>query len=467
MSTPAKIVQTGLPAVAIIGRVNVGKSTLFNRIVGANQALVSVIPGTTRTRNIAEITWAGKKFQLVDTGGLTFQDAVLLEQDIIAQTEVALKEADVILFTVDLREELLPQERELAKRLNESKTKILKNKNKIILVGNKADNERTRWAAYNQDWLKLGLGEPLPVSAVSGTGVGDLLDLVVKKLPKKFGRTKKENQIKPLRVAIVGKPNVGKSSLFNKLIGEERVIVSPMPHTTREPHDMLVELRRDDKTQASRIIFIDTAGIRRKAKVTGELERKGIDKSIAAIERADIVLLLLDANEPISDQDKQLGGLLREHNKSVIIVINKWDKADDNADSFRNEVKRRVYSDFPHLDFAPIAFVSAKTGYRVQQIFPLILRAAEERRTVIPQATLSDFMRRVIRAHRPARGKGTRHPQILGFKQVHDNPPIFEISIKAKTSVHFSYARYLENRLREQFSFFAAPIVIRLRKVKK
>lgn len=458
MSTPAKIINQNLPAVALVGRVNVGKSTLFNKIIEQDLALVSSIPGTTRTRNVADAVWRGKNFRLIDTGGITFDQSVPLENDIIKQTEIALGEADIIILVTDIQGGLLPQEKELARRLRKL---VGKNRKPILLVANKADTAELRLRAHDQEWRKLGLGEPFPVSATNGANLGDLLDalyVIFNKLPR---RPKKIIALAPIKVSIVGKPNVGKSSLFNKLIGEERVIVNSMPHTTREPHDTLVEYEKYP------ILFVDTAGIRRKAKVSGELEKIGIQKSLKTIGRSAIVLFLLDAAEPITDQDQQLGGLLREHAKSVIIVVNKWDLAEDNSDSFRNEVKNSIYQKFPHLDFAPIVFVSAKSGYRVHQIFPLIVKAAAARQTAVADDALAEFFRQSVLRHRPTRGKGVRHPKLLGLRQLAADPPVFEILIKAKTSVHGSYLHYLENRLREQFEFFAAPIIMKISKMKQ
>ncbi len=454
MPTPAKIIETTLPTVAIVGRVNVGKSTLFNRLVANRQAIVSDIPGTTRTRNIGLSTWRGKQFRLIDTGGLTFTDDVVLEKEIIHQTEIALKEADVIIFLADVKDGLLPQEKELAKKIKEYKLPI-------VFVVNKADNLNLRLSTHEPEWKKLGLGEPMPISAQNGSGVGDLLDLVYTFLNKTTKRPKVKKEISALRVALIGKPNVGKSSLFNKLIGEDRVIVSPIAHTTREPHDTLVEI------DGEKIIFVDTAGIRRKVKVTGELEQIGIGKSLEMVKKADVVLFILDATEPITDQDQQLGGLLREHAKSTIIIINKWDKAEENDDVFRNEVKQLILKNFPHLNYAPIIFVSALNGYRIHQIFPLIERAAKERMTEIPQEKIDSFLDGVIKKKLPGKGRGTRHPKILGLKQINTAPPIFEMFIKSKTSVHYSYVHYVANRLREQFGFFAAPIIIKLTKMKR
>ncbi|MDD4477284.1 MAG: ribosome biogenesis GTPase Der [Patescibacteria group bacterium] len=454
MTSPAEIIKTEIPVVALVGRVNVGKSTLFNKIMGENKALVSDIAGTTRTRNIGIASWRGKNFQIIDTGGLTFSEDVPLEKEIIQQTKIALKDAGVIVFVADAQTGILPQEKELAKLL-------VKQKSKTIFVANKADNAKKAQEIYDPEWLKLNLGLPLPISAANGTGVGDLLDLIYKKFGQTSKRPKKSKEHNPIKVAIVGKPNVGKSSLFNSLIGEERVVVSPMPHTTREPHDTLVVFEKQP------IVFVDTAGIRRKSRVSGELEVKGIGKSIESIHKAEIVIFVVDASESIANQDQQLAGFLREHAKSVIIVINKWDLAEENTDEFRNEAKKTMYAYFPHLDFAPIVFVSAKTQYRVHQIFPVIIRAAQERKTIIPEEDLKMFFKKITHEHLPARGKGTRHPKILGFKQIACDPPVFEMAIKAKTSVHISYVHYIENRLRENFSFFATPLIIKLRKVKR
>ncbi len=455
MATPASIIDHDLPTVVLVGRVNVGKSTLFNRLTETNHALVSDIAGTTRTRNVGYPVWRGKQFRLIDTGGLTFSEEVPLEKEIISQTEIALKEADVVVMVVDIQTGLLPQEKELVRLL---KSKVPHKP--ILLIANKTDSARLKDEVHNREWLALNLGTPFPVSAASGNNLGDLLDRVYAlfKTLKRTPRLKKE--IEPVKIALMGRPNVGKSSLFNKLIGEERVIVSPVAHTTREPHDTLV-----DTAEYGPLLFIDTAGIRRKTKVAGELEKIGINKSIQSIDRADIVLLILDATEPITDQDQQLAGLLREHSRSVILVVNKWDQAEDNSDESRNETKKMIYSKFPHLDFAPIVFVSAKTSYRVHDIFPAIAQAAKERLTTIDPEILRAFIQRVVKKHRPARGKGVRHPQITDFIQINAGPPIFELFIKFKTSLHFSYVHYLENRLREEFGFYAAPIIIKLTKI--
>lgn len=456
MATLAKIVDLELPTIALVGRVNVGKSTLFNRLTESDKALVSDIPGTTRTRNEGKCIWRGKHIRIVDTGGLTFSDDVPLESDIIKQTEAALKEADVIVFVTDIKDGLLPQEKELAKLL------LQKRKNcPVILVANKADNPVQHSLKYEREWLSLGFGQPIAISAQNGSGLGDLMETIFSLLKKTTKKPQLLVDTEPIKVALLGKPNVGKSSLFNRLIGEERVIVSDMPHTTREPHDTLVEVDGD------LIQFIDTAGIRRKAKVGGLLERVGIGKSIEIMKRSDIVLFLLDTSSPITDQDQQLGGLLRESTKSVIIVVNKWDLSDDNTDSFRNDVKEKIMKYFPHISYAPIAFVSSKTSYRIHQLFPLIKQAWVERHTELSEEVCEEFIRHVTKDHLPSRDKGVNHPKILGFRQINSNPPIFELFIKYKTSLNMSYVHYLENRLRDQFDFFAAPIVIKLTKTRR
>jgi len=488
--------QQNLPTIALVGRVNVGKSTLFNKLIENQQAIVSDIPGTTRTSNEGIVTWRARQFKLIDTGGLTFTDDIPLEEDIIVQSERAMKEADMVLFITDAKEGILPQEQELAKRLRRIVIKP------VVLVANKVDNKKIRTNLTEKSWFSLGLGEPFAISASSGKHVGDLLDHVFDILETHEAAPRKENEHDvPIQVALIGKPNVGKSSLFNKLIGQERVIVSDMAHTTREPHDTLIEYEYDapvgapleekdddheekkpaeealtldevehtERTERQKVLinFIDTAGIRRKARVEGLLEREGIHKSIAAVDATDIVLFVLDGSDNISTQDMQLGGLLQRKGKSVIIIINKWDLAEDNSEEKRNAVKKMVYSHFPHLDFAPILFTSGLTGKEVHKVFPMLLKIRTARNTEITTRTLEKFLKYTTKKHRPARGKGTRHPKLLGMRQLGTSPPVFEVVVKYRTSLHRSYVSYLQNRLREQFDFFATPIIIKLTKTRK
>jgi GTP-binding protein len=452
-----------LPIIALVGRVNVGKSTLFNTLIEEQKAIVSDIPGTTRTSNVGIVLWRGKYMRVIDTGGLTFTDDIPLEEDILKQTEHALKDADIILFITDAKDGVLPQERELAKRLRRVEVKP------VLLIANKVDNKKIEQTLTEEQWFKLGLGEPYPISATNGRNVGDLLDKIYATLHagKRRPKTKSPQDKPSLRVSIIGKPNAGKSSLFNKLIGEERVIVNDMAHTTREPYDTRVVYTQKGTKKKNNITFVDTAGIRRKASVSGILERLGIHKSIQAIEHSEIILFVLDGSQPITSQDMQLGGLVERRGKSVIIILNKWDLAEDTSDTVRNDIKKMVYAHFPHLKFAPIIFTSGLTGTGVHTIFPMILRVFEARQTEIPPSALSVFLKKATREHRPSRGKGTRHPKLLGMKQLGSAPPVFQVYVKYRTSLHRSYVHYLENRLREHFDFFGTPIIIKLKKMKK
>jgi len=466
MATPAIIPTSVLPTIVLVGRVNVGKSTLFNRLIEENKAIVSAVPGTTRTSNEGNILWRGMSIHAIDTGGLTFSDDVLLEDDIIKQTERALTVANLIVFVTDGQTGILPQERELAKRLWKHK------EIPILLVANKIDKIKDQRALDVKGYASLNLGEPFSISASSGKNTGDLLDHIYTMLegqilqPKAINTTSSDNTI---NIAIIGKPNVGKSSLFNKLVGEDRVIVSDMPHTTREPHDLVIEYVHGNGESAItyKIKFIDTAGIRRKAKVGGVLERAGIGKSLDAVSSADMILFVLDGSEPLSSQDQQLGGLLERHGKSAIIILNKWDLTPNNSEPVRREVTKRIHTYFPHLNFSPILFVSGKTGLRVHEIFPMIFKVWKARHTEIPERTLETFLKQATTLHRPSRGKGTRHPQVLGMRQINVAPPVFEIIIKYRTSLHRSYMHFLENKLREQFDFIGTPIIIKLTKQKR
>ena len=457
MSSSAKIQLDNIPSIALVGRVNVGKSTLFNRLIDQKKAIVSPTPGTTRTTNEGLIYWRGKYVKALDTGGLSFDEAVPLEAEILKQSEKAMKKADLVVFVTNAKDGIMPQEYELAKKIRRITSKP------VIFVANKVDNQDIEYNLQTPEWHKMGLGTPFPISAGNGRNIGDFLDLVYTTLAKTKKRPKKlkidaDNAI---RVCFIGKPNAGKSSLFNQIIGEEAVIVSDMPHTTREPHDTLVLY--EDKL----INFVDTAGIRRKSKVYGVLEREGISKSLRAVQNSDIVLFVVDGKEPISSQDKQLGGLLEQRGKSVIILINKWDLAVDNSDSARNNVKKMIYDEFPHLDFAPIVLVSGLSGYCVHQVFPLILHAWQARHTTVPDNIMHNFIKHATKVHFPSRGKGTRLPEILGMRQLAVNPPVLEAVVKYRTSVHWSYLNYLENKLREQFDFYATPIIIKLAKMKR
>ncbi|PIR76787.1 MAG: ribosome biogenesis GTPase Der [Candidatus Magasanikbacteria bacterium CG10_big_fil_rev_8_21_14_0_10_42_10] len=453
-----------LPTVALVGRVNVGKSTLFNRLIEEQKAIISDIPGTTRTNNEGLITWRGELFRLIDTGGLTFTDDVPFEEEILEQSKAAMKQAHVILFVTDAQTGVLPQEYELAKHLRRIEKKP------VILIANKADSKKHERNLTEQSWYKLGLGEPFALSAANGRNTGDLLDIITDLTKEMRAHIQPPAEVKDsFAVALIGKPNVGKSSLFNKLIGEEKVIVSNIEHTTREPHDtdVLYQAEASEETPPYKITFIDTAGIRRKARVGSRLERESIHKSIDSVTKSDIILFVVDGTTPISTQDMQLGGLLERHAKSVLVLLNKWDLAEEKEDSKRNEIIAMMRQYFPHLSFAPILLVSGKTGYSVHKIFPELIHAWQARHIKIPVKALEAFLKAATATHAPSRGKGTRHPKLMGIRQIGIAPPVFEVFVKYRTSVHRSYLNYLENRLREQFDFYGVPIIIKLTKMKR
>ncbi|HOX60557.1 MAG TPA: ribosome biogenesis GTPase Der [Candidatus Magasanikbacteria bacterium] len=466
MATPVEISLKHLPIVAIIGRTNVGKSTLFNRFIEEKKAMTSPVAGTTRTANSGIVLWRGREFRLVDTGGLSFDEKVPLEQEILTQTKEIAEIADVLLFVVDATTGLMPQEKELISTVRKMKRRV-----PVIFLANKVDNERIEKRLDDPEWLRMGLGKPIPCSAVNGRNVGDIIDVVFRNLKKTDRKPQlfKETDKEKINVTIIGKPNVGKSSIFNQIIGEPRAIVSDMAHTTREPYDTLVTYTSEsgDKTKKILFNFIDTAGIRRKTKVSGDLERTGISRSIQAIADSEIVLFVIDLTDPFSIQDRQLGGLFEKHAKSVIILVNKWDLAIDNSDLARNELKKQIYSYYPHLYFAPILFVSGLSGYRTHQTLPLLEQVAEARRTMVPDEAIRKFMLRMIRLHKPVKGKGSRMPEILGMQQIATNPPVFEMLIKEKTSLHRSYLNFIEKHMREEFNFLGTPIIIKLTKMKR
>jgi len=466
MATPVEISLQELPVVAIIGRTNVGKSTLFNRFIEEKKAITSPIAGTTRTTNQGLVIWRGHQFRLIDTGGLSFDEHVPLEAEILAQTKAAAEIADVIVFVTDATAGLMPQEKELIAVVRKMKRRV-----PVIYVANKVDNERIEKLLDDPEWLRMGLGKPIPCSATSGRNVGDVIDIIYKQLSKssKKPKTIKEPTSEIVNIALIGKPNVGKSSVFNQIIGEPRAIVSDIAHTTREPYDTLVSYtsETDGKTKKSLFNFIDTAGIRRKSRVGGGLEHTGIAKSIATVAKSEIVLFVIDLTDPFSIQDRQLGGLFEKHAKSVIILVNKWDLANDNSDQARNDLKKQIYSYYPHLYFAPILFVSGLSGYRVHQTLPLIEQVSEARRTMVPDEDIRKFMQKMIRLHKPVKGKGSRLPEILGMQQIATNPPVFEMLIKEKTSLHRSYLNFIEKHMREEFNFLGTPIIIKLTKMKR
>jgi len=455
------------PLVVIFGRTNVGKSTLFNRLLENRQAIVSDVEGTTRDSNLGTAEWRGKKFTLADTGGimdLAFlfnkkARAEEIDEKVQKQARHYLGRADVILFVADNKTGIMPDDRAMAKFLK----KHFADK-EIILVVNKVDSQKDR--KNSAEFYRLGWKEFMPVSAASGSGTGDLLDVVVKKIGKTktaVKKTKAGDEDNAISVAILGQPNVGKSSLLNSLLGEERVIVSPLPHTTREPQDTLIEYKD------SLIKIIDTAGISRRGlqRSTGKkgiganLEKIGIAKSLHVLKKADIALLVLDISRPATHQDTKIIEEIVAAKKGLVIIANKWDLV-----PVRDTKKFTDYlrGKFPYIAWAPIQFISASTGEKVGKILDLILLVSQERKTEVSASALNSFMMRLVKIHRPARGRGEKYPRIRKFEQAYANPPEFKVTIGAKEDLHDSYCRFIENRLREKFGFTGTPISIKVAK---
>ncbi|MDD5341339.1 MAG: ribosome biogenesis GTPase Der [Patescibacteria group bacterium] len=451
-----------LPKILILGRANVGKSTLFNRLIERPKAITSKIAGTTRDMNISPVYWQGYNFELIDTGGIeTIVPSRRLKKlspdlnvdfalDIIRKTQAALTEADLILFVVDLQEGLMPQDRELAQA-------VKKYKKPILLVANKADDVKMRERAA--DFYKLGLGDISFVSAKNGGGTGDLLDEIVNNLKKqkKVRKGKKYEFPKAIRVTIIGKPNVGKSSLLNSILGEERVIVSPIAFTTRESIDTDFIYKDQNYT------LVDTAGIRKHAKEGGELEKASVGKAIANARNSDVCLLVIDISQPITVQDNRLTQLLLDEQVSIIMVANKWDLVEEKESKTADEYKRLINHFFPYLRWAPIVFTSAKTGKHVHDILDIAKEVYDGRHIKLNTNALGKFLKNAIKKQRPNSSRLFLHPYLTNFKQVRTNPPIFEVQVRKKDVLASSYLRYLENSLRAKFKIIGTPIKVNLK----
>ena len=430
------------PIVALVGRPNVGKSTLFNRLIGERLAIVEDLPGTTRDRLYGEAEWAGVPFIVVDTGGLADDPTDNILTSIRAQAEVAMDEADVIVFLVDAVTGLTASDSEVADRLRRAKKPV-------VVAVNKADNPARRQDAV--EFFELGLDEPVPISALHGTGTGDLLDRVVENLPV----TPEEEEDETIKIAIVGRPNVGKSSLLNRLLGEERSIVSDIPGTTRDAIDTQIRYEEQD------ITLIDTAGIRRRGRIEQGIEKYSVLRSMRAIQRADVSLLLLDAPEGITAQDAHVAGYILEEGKSVVVIVNKWDLLEKD-NSTLNEYAAKVRRELNFLDYVPVLFISAKTGQRVNQVLPTALSVYEARFQRIATAELNRLLRDATSHHAPPTKSGQRLKFYYGA-QVAVDPPRFVFFVNDHRLVHFTYERYLENLLRERYIFEGTPIRITFR----
>lgn len=427
--------------VAIIGRENVGKSSLFNRLTEENSAMVSAVAGTTRDRKYGEVLWRGQNFWLIDTAGYDLVPDNTIKKGALEQIKLAIEEADLLLFVVDSQVGLTPEDRELA---NLAK----KNKKPLILVANKADNQSLR-LEVNQ-FLKLGLGKAWPVSANNGSGTGDLLDKLtdeIQKLKLKTSTDEKTSQY--LKLAFLGQPNVGKSSIINGILKEKRLVVSEQAHTTREPNSIFFSYKKQN------FELIDTAGINRAKNRQVELGEKSFEKSIEAIRKAHIAVLVLDASQPINKQDLHLAGVANDNYKGLILVMNKWDKVPNKDAKIIYQYHREVAELFAFMKWVPIIFTSATKDIRLKEILDTALKIQQERNKRIPNDELKLFLKDCLRKNPPPQLK---NPHIKELEQTHTNPPTFTIVAKTKKWIHFSYLRYLENQLRKRYGFKGTPI---------
>lgn len=446
------------PIVAIVGRANVGKSTLFNRLLEERKALTSPRSGTTRDINYGHCHWSGQNITVIDTAGLDLTASAATEADLKKQAQAAMKKADIIIFMVDVTSGVMPQDRALAKHLQKSKKTVL-------LAANKADNPKNRRLAEEPEWLKLGLGRPLPISAANGSGVGDMLDEVnnlihVKKLDCK--------PLPPIdvRIAIIGRPNVGKSTLLNSLAGEERVIVSEVPHTTKEPQDTLLTFD-DGRFGTKNALLVDTVGIRKRSKVGPGLERIGVGLTLTELERADVVFLMIDGVEGVGLQEKKLAGLIEEKWTGVIVVVNKWDLAEVSQLGRSEDYQKYLERQLPFYSWAPVTFIAAKTGSRVGRLLGYALEVNAQRQRELSQEELDAFVEKLKKIHHSAFRKGENRPKVYGITQVGTKPPTFMIVVKDRDTLHPNFLRFLENRLRDEFGFSGTPIKIMAREIAK
>lgn len=437
------------PVVAIVGRPNVGKSTLFNTLAGDRISIVQDTPGVTRDRIYADVTWLNYNFTIVDTGGIEPESNDIILKSMREQAEIAIETADVILFVTDVRQGLVDADGKVADMLRRSKKPI-------VLVVNKVDNfEKFMPDVY--EFYNLGLGDPQPISAASQLGLGDMLDEVV----KHFGENalNEEEDERP-RIAIIGKPNVGKSSIINKLLGEDRVIVSNIAGTTRDAIDTTI------KRNGTEYVFIDTAGLRRKNKIKEEIERYSIIRTVSAVERCNVAVLVIDATEGITDQDTKIAGIAHERGKGMIIAVNKWDaieKNDKTMKKFTEDVREKL----SYMPYAELLFISAETGQRLPKLFETIDMVIENHSLRVATGVLNEIMAEAVALNQPPSDKGKRL-RLYYITQVSVKPPTFVIFVNDKELMHFSYTRYIENKIRDAFGFKGTPLkfIIRERKEK-
>ncbi|MGN0354092.1 MAG: ribosome biogenesis GTPase Der [Muricoprocola sp.] len=438
------------PIVAIVGRPNVGKSTLFNALAGENISIVKDTPGVTRDRIYADVEWLNKAFTLIDTGGIEPESSDIILSQMREQAQIAIDTADVIIFLVDVKQGLVDSDSKVADMLRRSHKPV-------ILAVNKVDSY-AKSIADVYEFYNLGIGDPFPVSAANKQGIGDLLDQVIQYFPEDTdGETEDERP----RVAVVGKPNVGKSSIINKLLGENRVIVSNIAGTTRDAIDTEVIW------EGKEYVFIDTAGLRRKSKIKEELERYSIIRTVTAVERADVVVVVIDATEGVTEQDAKIAGIAHDRGKGILVVVNKWDaveKDDKTIYKFTNKIKETL----SFMNYAEILFVSAETGQRLPKLFEKIDMIIENQSMRIATGVLNEIMSEAVALQQPPSDKG-RRLKLYYITQAAVKPPTFVIFVNDKKLMHFSYTRYLENKIRDTFGFrgTALRFIIRERKEKE
>ena len=429
------------PIVAIIGRPNVGKSTFFNYIIGERKSIVEDTPGVTRDRIYGDTTWRGRKFTLIDTGGIEPKSDDVIRIQMKIQAEIAIETADVIIFLTDIQQGVTADDHEVASLLRKSKKPV-------ILACNKAD-KIGETPAELYEFYNLGLGDPYPISSINKLGTGELLDAIYDYFPPEDEEDLDDEYIS---VAVIGKPNAGKSSLINKILGEKRLIVSDIAGTTRDAIDTKFE------NKYGKYIFIDTAGIRRKSKIEEDIERYSIIRAKASIEKADVCVLVIDAQEGVTEQDAKIAGEAHESGKGVIILVNKWDAVEKETGSLE-KYKANVYQELSYLDYAPILFVSALTGQRIDKLFELINSVNSENSKRVTTGTLNNVINEAITLVQPPSDKG-RRLKIYYATQVSTRPPTFVVFCNSVKLFHFSYQRYIENQLRKTFGFSGTPVRI-------
>ena len=425
------------PLVAVVGRPNVGKSTFFNKVVGKRVSIVEDTPGVTRDRIYAEAEWSGVHFALIDTGGIEPDSKDIILSQMREQAEVAMDTSDVILFMTDGKAGVTASDREVASML-------MRTGKQVVLAVNKVDTAKLPEDFY--DFYELGLGEPIPISAANMLNLGDLLDRIVESFPEGAG-TEEEDSIK---LAMIGKPNVGKSSLINKLLGENRVIVSPIAGTTRDSIDTPFE------KDGEKYLLIDTAGIRRKSKVNENIEKFSVIRAVAAIERCDVCLLMIDAQEGITEQDKKIAGIAHEAGKGIVVVVNKWDLIEKETNTM-NEFRKHIARELTFMSYAPVVFISVLTGQRVNNVIKMAKYVAENRAMRVPTGRLNNLISDAVMMKQPPSDKG-RRLKIYYVTQVGVKPPLFSFKVNSRPLMHFSYARYMENKIREAFGFEGTSI---------